>query len=201
MVTASWIEKRKPFWARLEEITGRAGRRGLKALSAGELQEISLLYRQAATDLSTLREDPVSQRTAGYLNQLLARTHNLIYMGRRSSPAGIVKFYLRGFPQVFRRTLFYTGLAFTVFLGAVVAGFLVSLGDPSFQRFFLGPAMSDTIERRHMWTQSVLTIKPLASSFIMTNNMSVSFSMFASGITAGLGTAYMLLTNGLLFGV
>jgi uncharacterized membrane protein SpoIIM required for sporulation len=59
----------------------------------------------------------------------------------------------------------------------------------------------DTIERHKMWTDSVVTIKPLASSFIMTNNISVAFTTFALGITAGLGTAYMMLTNGIMLGV
>jgi uncharacterized membrane protein SpoIIM required for sporulation len=35
----------------------------------------------------------------------------------------------------------------------------------------------------------------------MTNNMSVSFTTFALGITAGLGTIYMMAFNGLLIGV
>ena len=41
----------------------------------------------------------------------------------------------------------------------------------------------------------------LASSGIMTNNLAVSFTAFAMGITAGLGTIYMMTTNGLLLGV
>jgi len=61
--------------------------------------------------------------------------------------------------------------------------------------------MMETIERREMWTHSVVTVKPLASSGIMTNNLSVSFSTFALGITAGLGTIWMLAVNGLLIGV
>jgi uncharacterized membrane protein SpoIIM required for sporulation len=35
----------------------------------------------------------------------------------------------------------------------------------------------------------------------MTNNITVGFAMFAAGITAGLGTLWMLITNGLLMGV
>jgi uncharacterized membrane protein SpoIIM required for sporulation len=61
--------------------------------------------------------------------------------------------------------------------------------------------MMDTIEKRQMWTHAVVTMKPLASSAIMTNNLSVSFTTFALGITAGLGTIWMLALNGLLFGV
>jgi uncharacterized membrane protein SpoIIM required for sporulation len=44
-------------------------------------------------------------------------------------------------------------------------------------------------------------MKPTASSAIMTNNLSVAFVTFASGIVGGLGPLYMMITNGLLIGV
>jgi uncharacterized membrane protein SpoIIM required for sporulation len=201
MIRNRWLQKRKPFWDRLEDIIKRAGRRGLMALSAHELQDMGLLYRQVASDLSTVREDPLSQRLAGYLNQLLGRAHNLIYMGRAPRPRGITRFYRSIFPQVFRETFNYTLAAFGLFLLGTLVGFLATLGDPAFQRFFLGEDMARSIDRRVMWTQSIVTIKPLASSGIMTNNLSVSFSVFATGILGGVGTVCLLLTNGLLFGV
>lgn len=61
--------------------------------------------------------------------------------------------------------------------------------------------MMDTIEKRQMWTHSIVTVKPLESSAIMTNNISVSLTTFALGVTGGLGTVLMLAFNGLLFGV
>src|SRR5262249_47113775 len=91
--------------------------------------------------------------------------------------------------------------AFIIFAAAALAGFLAALGDASFQKFFLGGPISDTIEQRKMWTESIVTIKPLASSVIMTNNLSVSFATFAMGITAGAGTIYMMAVNGLMLGV
>ena len=159
------------------------------------------MYRQVAADLATLREDPLSLRLAAYLNQLLARAHNLLYMGRRRRPRGILDFYRSGFPQVFRATLSYTLAAGVLFLLGTMLGLLASLADPSFQRFFLGSEMADTIERRQMWTHSILTIKPLASAAILTNNLAVCFTAFALGVTGGLGTIYLLVTNGLLLGV
>ena len=143
----------------------------------------------------------MSARLSDYLNQLLARAHNLIYMGRRASPRGILPFYGRTFPAVFRSTFDYTALATLLFVAGGLIGFLTCLADPAFQRYFLGPAMAETIERRKMWTHSIVSIKPLAASGIMTNNLTVSFAAFASGITGGLGTVYLLLTNGLLMGV
>jgi uncharacterized membrane protein SpoIIM required for sporulation len=88
-----------------------------------------------------------------------------------------------------------------LFLVAALAGVLLSVGDPSFSRYFLGPAMMQSIEHHKMWTDSIVTVKPLASSGIMTNNISVAFAAFAMGITAGIGTVWMMLLNGLMMGV
>jgi uncharacterized membrane protein SpoIIM required for sporulation len=122
-------------------------------------------------------------------------------MGRRSRAGGIITFYRETFPQVFHDTLPYTLAACAIFFALAAVGMMMAIADPRFQGYLLGSAMMETIEKRQMWTHSVVTIKPLASSFIMTNNLTVSFTTFALGITAGLGTIWMLALNGLLFGV
>ena len=162
---------------------------------------MTLLYRQTASDLSTVREDVTSTQLTIYLNQLMGRAHNLIYMGRRARPKGIWTFYKDSYPAIFRETLSDTLTAFIIFLAAGVTAFLVAMADPSFARYLLGGRMIDTIEHHKMWTQSIVTVKPLASSAILTNNLTVAFSTFALGITAGIGTVWMMLLNGLLIGV
>lgn len=201
MISNAWIHKRKPHWRRLEELIEQAGRGGVGALAHRDLRELALLYRQTAADLSTVREDASATALGGYLNQLLGRAHNLLYMGGRSRRGGIVNFFFREYPRIFRETFNYTLAATLLFAAAALLGFLVSYYDPGFNRFFLGARMMDTIERREMWTHSVVAMKPLASSAIMTNNISVSLATFAMGITAGIGTVWMLLFNGLLLGV
>src|SRR6202167_4228793 len=105
VVSTSWLQKRRPYWARIDELLTRSGRGGVRALSHSELQELALLYRQTASDLAAIREDVSSQNLARYLNQLLGRAHNFLYMGRRSRPGGILTFYRETFPQVFHDTL------------------------------------------------------------------------------------------------
>jgi uncharacterized membrane protein SpoIIM required for sporulation len=61
--------------------------------------------------------------------------------------------------------------------------------------------MVATIEKHEMWTHSVVAAAPQESSFIMTNNMTVSFLTFAGGITAGLWTLFQLFFNGMMLGV
>ena len=159
------------------------------------------MYRQTASDLATVREDVTSNQLAFYLNQLLGRAHNLIYMGHKQKISGLARFYAQTFPQVFRETFQQTLLAFLIFAVTGVATWAVTIHDPTFAHRMLGPQMMDTIERKEMWTQSIVTIKPLAASGIMTNNLAVSFTTFAMGITAGIGTIWMMVTNGMLIGV
>ena len=201
MISTRWLEKRKPQWQRLEQLVGRSGHRGVAALSHDELRELGLLYRQTASDLATVREDITSRSFTSYLNQLLARAHNLIYMGRRPNWGGIWRFYLDTYPRVFREAFPLVLLAALVFIGGGLAGAVVTLRDAAFAHRILGPHMIETIEKREMWTHSILAVKPMAASGIMTNNITVGFFMFVAGITAGLGTLWMLITNGLLMGV
>jgi uncharacterized membrane protein SpoIIM required for sporulation len=201
MISTRWLEKRKTYWARLEQLVDRSKRGGISALDHRELQELGLLYRQTASDLAAVREDVTSNQLAFYLNQLLGRAHNLIYMGHKQKISGLVRFYAQTFPQVFRETSRQTLLAFLIFAVTGVASWAVTIHDPTFAHRLLGPQMMDTIEKREMWTQSIVTIKPLAASTIMTNNLSVSFATFALGITAGIGTVWMMVVNGLLIGV
>jgi uncharacterized membrane protein SpoIIM required for sporulation len=193
------MEKRRPHWDRLEQLIGRA-QNSLRVLSHAELQELGLLYRQTAADLATVTEDRSSTQLATYLNQLLSRSHNLIYLGRRAKARGIVAFYRETYPRIFRESLPCTVIAIAIFTFALVAGWAVTVHDPAFAHRLLGAQMVDTIDRREMWTHSLVTIQPLAASAITTNNLSVAFSTFALGITV-IGTAYMMLLNGLLLGV
>ncbi len=175
--------------------------RSISTLRPEELQELALLYRQIASDLSTVREDGASTQLTTYLNRLLGRAHNLIYMGRRASTGGIWTFYKDTFPAVFRETFSDTFAAFALFLVSGVVGALLGIADPGFLHHFLGVGMMNTIEQHKMWTDSIVGVKPAASSFIMTNNLTVSFATFASGVTAGIGTIYLLVFNGFQIGV
>ncbi len=201
MISVSWLTKRQPYWVRLESLLEDIKHQGLRALGRGELREVGLLYRQTATDLSAVRGDPSSVQQSRYLNQLLGRAHNAVYSGQKKTVGRMLEFFWNEYPAIFRQYLTYTLTATGIFVLGALAGMFVTLSNPDYMREFLGPAMVDTIEKHEMWTHSVVTAAPEASSFIMTNNMTVSFMAFAGGITAGLWTLFQLFYNGMMLGV
>jgi uncharacterized membrane protein SpoIIM required for sporulation len=201
MISVSWLKKRQPYWARLESLLADIKQRGLHALGRDELRELGLLYRQTATDLAAVRGDSSSVQQSRYLNQLLGRVHNAIYSGQKQTAGRVLEFFWNEYPLIFRRYLGYTLTATGIFALGALAGMFVTLSNPDYMREFLGPAMVSTIEKHEMWTHSVVAASPQASSFIMTNNMTVSFMTFAGGITAGLWTLFQLFYNGMMLGV
>jgi uncharacterized membrane protein SpoIIM required for sporulation len=201
VISTRWIAQRSPYWRRLESLVERAARGRVRSLSPDELQELGLLYRQIAADLATLREDPSAVRYTASVNELLTRAHHTIYAGDRPAAAGVLTFLGATFPAAVRRHARHCLIATLIFLAGGIVGAGLALRDADLMSRVLSPQMIQTIERREMWTHSIVAVKPYAASAIMTNNMSVAFSTFASGLTGGIGTILLLLFNGFLLGV
>jgi uncharacterized membrane protein SpoIIM required for sporulation len=201
MISNHWIEIRKPQWNRLQSLLNQCGNRGIVNLSRAELRELGLLYRQVAADLSVLRQDPTGAHYSRYVNQLLGRAHSIIYSGKKTSFRSILNFFVTEWPDLVWRTRGYLFVAAAVFALCALAGALLTVKNPDFALQVLGPSMVDSIERHEMWTHSIVAVKPLASSQITTNNLSVSFLTFAMGISGGIGTLLLIAFNGLLMGV
>lgn len=201
VLSNQWLHKRRPYWERLAALLAQAEATGVRKLSRAELQETVLLYRQVAADLSTLRQDTTARSYAEHVNQLLARAHHIIYSNRRTSFQSIVRFLRDEYPATVQRQFEYVLLSLAVVLAGALLGSVLTLARPEFMRQMLGPAMVATIERHEMWTRPVVAIAPRASSWIMTNNLSVCFVAFATGILFGLGTLYVMFFNGLMLGV
>jgi len=162
---------------------------------------MALLYRQVAADLSVLRQDTTARTYAEHVNHLLARAHHIIYSGRKTNLTSLFRFLRDEYPAIFQRQFRFVLASLLVSLAWGALGVVLTNARPEFMRHFLGPQMIATMERHEMWTESIVTMAPMASSAIMTNNLAVSFATFASGIAFGLGTFYYLFVNGMMLGV
>jgi uncharacterized membrane protein SpoIIM required for sporulation len=201
MISNQWIDKRRPYWDRLAVLAAECQGGGVRSVGRDELRELALLYRQVANDLSVVRQDATARSTAHMLNDLLGRTHNIIYSTRKRNLLSVLKFLRKDYPRHFRRLLPYTLAAIALFASGLLLGAMLTLSRSGFMEGFLGPRMVETIRHHQMWTHSIVGMKPQESSRIMTNNLAVTFLTFAAGITGGLGTVWLIFFNGLLMGV
>ena len=201
ILSNQWILKRRPHWDRLSSLLAQSDSSGLGQLSRAELQEMALLYRQVAADLSVLRQDSTARTYAEHVNQLLARAHHIIYSGRKTNLLTVFRFLRDEYPLIFQRQIGYVLASFLVSVAWGLLGVALTSARPDFMRHFVGPAMIATMERHQMWTESIVSVAPQMTSHIMTNNLSVSFVTFAGGIVFGLGTFFYLFVNGMMLGV
>jgi uncharacterized membrane protein SpoIIM required for sporulation len=201
MISNLWMDYRKDNWNRLDALLRQVERSSVKSLTATELRELGLLYRQAAADLSTVRADRTSRTLEQYLNRLVGRAHNFVYSGKRISALSLWNFIAHGYPRLLRRLSSYVYLATGITIASAILGALITLIRPDFGVLFMGPRMMDAVNQHKMWTEEILQAKAPFSSLIMTNNIGVCFLTFAGGITAGLWTIFALFQNGLMLGV
>jgi uncharacterized membrane protein SpoIIM required for sporulation len=201
ILSNQWIGKRQPHWDRLALLLARSDQNGLGELSRSELQELALLYRQVAADLSVLRRDATARTYADHVNQLLARAHHIIYSGRKTNLVTLFRFLKDDYPAIFQSQLPFVMASLFVSVAWGLLGAALTSARPEFMRHFVGPAMIATMERHEMWTQSIVSVAPQETSHIMTNNLTVSFVMFAGGIAFGVLTFISLYVNGMMLGV
>jgi uncharacterized membrane protein SpoIIM required for sporulation len=194
----SFVQLRKDDWRKLEQYIERLSKHRAR-LTPEEFREFNRLYRRAAADLATAREEVRDERVSLYLNHLIVRAHGLIYRTEETRFYNIVNFYRHEFPATVRGCFPYVLIAFLIFLVMGSLSFVTSYIDESFSSL-VAPGMRERVVQRENWTQNIVGLNPVASSGIMVNNIMVTFLAFALGITAGIGTVGILALNGLSIG-
>jgi uncharacterized membrane protein SpoIIM required for sporulation len=197
-----WIARREPNWKRLDALLKQVEKRGLKSLPAAEIKELASLYRSASADLARARTNQVGVTLVQDLQALTSRGYTQIYQGsRRQEWQSALDFYRWGFPALVQETWVYIALATVCFLAGALVAWWFAWQDPTFLSLLVpGELLTKVRDKGELWMGSIVGIEPLASTQIMTNNLSVSFGAIAGGMTAGLYTLFLLLFNGLSIG-
>jgi uncharacterized membrane protein SpoIIM required for sporulation len=112
-------------------------------------------------------------------------------------------FATTGFPRLFRETWIFTFIAAIFFILPALTSGLVTYLRPGSATLLLPPEahrLIGIVENKELWIDMPVEERPYISAFIMRNNIQVSFLAFASGLTAGLLTLWVLFLNGLIIG-
>ncbi len=197
-----WIARREVNWKTLDRLLRQVEKKGLKSLSAQEIQQLASLYRSVSGDFARAKTYKLGKTLSQNLQQLTSRGYSQIYQGsRRQEWQAVTEFYLWGLPQVIQETRIYIMIATAMFVLWGVIGWWYAWSDPVFISLTVPQQLIETVrDRGELWMGSIVGVEPLASSGIMINNLSVSFAAIAGGISGGIYSIYLMGFNGLHIG-
>jgi uncharacterized membrane protein SpoIIM required for sporulation len=195
-----FINKRKNNWQRLEDLLGLVESAGLRGLDREEIRELGQLYRRAASDLAIARAESRDPQLVNYLNSLVVRAHGQIYRADNQGFGLIKNFFLRDFPQTFRRTWVFTLVSFVTFALCAALSFAATWYSLDFAETIGTYDVRYDVETGNRWWLRLNEGNQVGSATILTNNILVTFYAFAYGALFGLGTLYIVGMNGAFLG-
>lgn len=195
----AFVARRRPDWNLLETLLVRLRE---KTLGLSDLATLHSLYRRANADLAVAQTAYRHTDVHRFLNQLCARAYATIYRRPPASFDSVRLFYFQTFPRLVRETLRLTALSAGLLVLGTVLGALTVLFHPQGAQLLVPGHLRDIIAQGEVWTDHALsnTTPSEVATTIFFNNLRVTFTAFAAGITAGLGTALLALFNGLSVG-
>jgi uncharacterized membrane protein SpoIIM required for sporulation len=194
---AAFVNARRAGWERLEALAARVGG---EPLALAEVEELDRLYRRTAGDLAWARAAFPGSDAEGYLAGLTARAYAVLHR-RRLGLGGVAARFRREIPAAFARSrpafLAAAGLLAT----GIAAGLVAVAVEPGAAELLVPAAIREAVASRHVWTDDLLQVAPgIGGSAIVRNNVTVASLAFAGGLSLGLVTAALLLSNGLVLG-
>jgi uncharacterized membrane protein SpoIIM required for sporulation len=161
-------------------------------------------YRRAAHEINAARAAPAADaaRTAEYLEAAYADLHDVIHRPARRGWEVLLALFRDRIPAALHAMRVHLLAVTLLFFAAAVTGAWLVFTYPDLIALFAGPSLIATVERGELWTEGMLNVAPavMHSVDILTNNIVVSFFAFVSGLIFGLGTFYIIATNGLSLG-
>lgn len=206
-----FIQRRGPVWDELEALLSELERRGPRRTGPERVERLLQLYRQASADLAYLRTADAQESVLRRLNRLLVRTHGQLYAGRRRRRAAFrpLRFFLVDYPRLFRGAAGPMLASFLLCVGVYLLAYeavqeqpaliVDIMGGPGAEQEFVGQKSPEDITERFDQAKQAMG-SSVFSSVIMANNIYVALTAFALGMTAGLGTVYVLIVNAAMVG-
>jgi uncharacterized membrane protein SpoIIM required for sporulation len=195
MRETSFIEQNKTKWDEFEK----------KFEEENDPEKVSNLFIQITDDLSYSRTYYPNRSVKIYLNNLAQRVFQTIYKNKIRRRKKFKTFWTDELPEKMFEARKQLAFTFVLFAISFLIGLFSSKQDPDFARFILG---DDYIA---MTEANIANDDPLAvyksrgqvDMFlsITVNNLQVSFLALIFGIFFGLGTAYLVISNGIMVGV
>ena len=202
-----FIAEEQPYWRELDGLLEGFERDSARRPTLEEARRLYYLYQRAATGLSRLTTYAAEQHVRGYLEALVARAYGEIHETRkRAINVRLREWFGRTLPQTFRRRRSAFVLATVITLAGSLFGAGVIYFDYDAKSILMPfPHLLGAPSERVAWEEGaeedrMAGSKSTFSAMLMTNNIRVSITAMALGMTFGVGTVVVLFFNGVILG-
>jgi uncharacterized membrane protein SpoIIM required for sporulation len=197
MNVKQFIHKHREDWQQLEQMVTTLNKRSVKG---DDITRFYRLYQKAAQNLSYCQSYFANEEVTVYLNGLVSKSHNLLYKDQVSSIKQIRHFFSTKFIGLLLEQWRFVTVAMMLFLIGAIGSFFSVMDDPQHIYSILPPEMAQGVSPEKLGSSNGTVDSSVISASIMTNNIRVAFLAFAGGVTFGILTIYLLISNGVLLG-
>lgn len=191
------VEDRKADWDELDRTIRRAGSRP-ERLGAAGVRRLGRLYRSAVADLALVRRRYPGDPVVAGLERLVIAARPVIY-SRASRRGELRRFLSSGYWRRVRERPQPIAVAWGLLLLPAALTALWAVVDPTSAVGIVPDELQGAADPPVGGGVSGAREAAFTAA-LFTHNITVTFSAFALGITAGLGTALLLAYNGALLG-
>jgi uncharacterized membrane protein SpoIIM required for sporulation len=194
-----FIARNAHTWARLEELSSRAGR-GRRRLAPAEVDELVDMYQRVSSHLSHARVAYRDPALTGRLTRLVSRSNGVIYASRGRTLGAVRDFFAWRFPAaVWQSGRFVAASAALLLVPAVAIGAWMATSDEA-----LEASAPDAVREAYLNEdfEDYYSSEP-ATQFateVTVNNIQVAITAFASGVLLCVPAALLLAFNGAYLG-
>lgn len=195
MQETEFIAQNKEKWREFEEI--------LKSKDK-DPDRLTELFIETTDDLSFARTFYPNRSVRVYLNGISQKVHQIIYKNKRKSKSTKGRFWKVDLPFALFSARKELLLAFAIFMTAITIGVVSDMYYPEFANLILSDgyvAMTEAYIEEGDPMKVYKDEDPVQMFFMIgVNNIQISFAAFVLGLFWGVGTLYVLLSNGIMFG-
>lgn len=195
----SFIKQHRNNWKELEETLKKMNKSRTK-IDAGSLERFEALYLSTSQQLSYCQTYFPNEEITPYLNELVAKAHNLFYRNKVSSFSQIKDFFKHHFVFLLTAQWRFVIVSVLLFLIGAVGAYLSVINDPAHIYAILPNNIARSVDPTQIGANHGGIDSTAMSLSILTNNIQVAILAFAGGLTLGILTIYLLITNGMMLG-
>ncbi|MBI3073304.1 MAG: stage II sporulation protein M [Deltaproteobacteria bacterium] len=194
-------KKYGPTWVALSRLADRVDRNGAASLNPADTEELSRLYRASTAHLARARTYKLSTDTLRLLNGLIARVHAQIYAGGAGQARRAARFLLEGLPRLVRKSMRFILFAIVIdIVPGIITYFWVKSDMENAKKIVPASWVQNAEHFAKGFDRDPSGKSALMTAFYVSNNSGVAFKAFATGITFGVGTAVVMISNGFILG-